>query len=658
MWKWIRIGDDLVVKRVGIGGWTPFAIAWLCLLAFALGGAPTGQALAATDEITVRAAVDRQEVSKGETFVFQIEVNGHDAPAEPDLSGLVDFQVEPRGGQQNSGTSISIINGQVSKVVRKGYVFQYGLTPRKEGLLRIPALAVKMGGQTYETEPVDIMVRKPVESKDLRLRLDLAKTECYVGEPVELAVTWYIGKSIKGFQFTLPVLDDPVFGATVATEELPAGQQELAVIIPLGRTKVAARKDRGVLDGQEYTTVSFRLSLAPRKAGELLLPQATVQCQALSGFRQRGGRDPHGMFDNNDFFHDFFNQGRQEVYQTLVAPSNQPTLTVLPLPETGRPAIFTGLVGEYGIAVQASPTEVNVGAPITLTIQVAGPSAVKNTEIPTFKDNPLLIRDFKIPEEMAAGETANGITTFTQTIRASHAQVREIPALELAYFNPKSKTYALARSQPIALVVRPTREVRIEDVEGGSGSPAQAEKKTEIAALEGGIAHNYEGPDALRGQAIRAEDWPNSSGWLALLILPPFCYVLFLGGMIFMRSRRRDPAGQAARKAYEEFLRDLKVMEKGVPEGSAVFYARLAEAMRAYLGKRLHRPSAALVYGDVEGLLRDRGVSRETLAALQDLLARCEAHCYAGGVVGEGSDFLAELALARTVVADIEGRLR
>ncbi|MDP2107099.1 MAG: BatD family protein, partial [Desulfobulbaceae bacterium] len=72
--------------------------------------------------VTVQAVVDQEEVYVGQSFTLQVQVEGSDSPGEPDISSLIDFTVEPRGGQQNSSESVSIINGRMSRVSHRGYV--------------------------------------------------------------------------------------------------------------------------------------------------------------------------------------------------------------------------------------------------------------------------------------------------------------------------------------------------------------------------------------------------------------------------------------------------------------------------------------------------------------------------------------------------------
>jgi hypothetical protein len=116
--------------------------------------------------ISVQAQVDKQKVSVGESFVLQIKIDGDDSPAEPDLSGLQDFTVQPKGGGQNNRESITIINGRVNRISEHGYVFQYLLTPKRDGMLTIPAIEIIAGGKTLLTQPVPIRVSKPLATDE------------------------------------------------------------------------------------------------------------------------------------------------------------------------------------------------------------------------------------------------------------------------------------------------------------------------------------------------------------------------------------------------------------------------------------------------------------------------------------------------------------
>jgi hypothetical protein len=594
-------------------------------------------AVSARAEVSVQAAVDQQEVLVGETFTLQVQVEGSDAPPEPKVSAITDFQVESRGGQQNSSESVTIVNGRMNRVSHRGYVFNYGLTPKKEGRLLIPALTLTIDNQTYQTQAISILAKKPVETNDFKLRLALDKNRAYVGEPVTLTVTWYIGKDVNGFTFTLPILSDPRFSLSDGPTAGRNPNQGNVVRIPAAGGEILAEKSNGVLDGQNFLTVSFSKTLIAKEPGVLSLPQATVSCQALSNHRQ-GARDPFSGMSPDDFF------GRtRQAFRTEVVPSNEPTLEVLPLPAEGRPADFTGLVGAYSLAVTASPTEVKVGDPITLTIQIAGPAAAE-ASLPSLGEA-LGVNDFKVPNEMAPGEGSAELKTFTQTVRAKHAGVRQVPTLRLSYFNPTSGRYETASSQPVALAVADAKMVTAQDAEGGD--PGLLAKK-ELKAVKGGITYNYEGPEILISQTAQRGLGLNG-GWYALLALPPGIFLLILIGTLVRRYGSKDPEGRAARHAY----RRLQVALDGIAAQGAGDYQAMGLAVREYLGAKLRCNPAALTYADVEPLLVKVRVRGECLASLRQVMEQCEAFQYAGPSAGS-DDMLRLCVLVRQVASELE----
>jgi hypothetical protein len=291
------------------------------------------------------------------------------------------------------------------------------------------------------------------------------------------------------------------------------------------------------------------------------------------------------------------------------------------------------------------PTSVKVGDPITLTIQVAGP-VVAGVTLPTLAEQ-LGADDFKVPAEMAPGEGRGVLKTFTQTIRARHAGVREIPSLQLSYFDPASGRYETASSPALPLSVAEARTVTAQDAEGRE--PAGPTKK-ELKAAKGGINFNYEGPEVLIPQTPIGTVGLNAF-WYSCLLLPPGLFLLFLVATLWSRYRHKDPAGRAARQAFAKLAAALDgISAQGDP---AAGYQALGLAMREYLGSKLRRNPGALTYTDVEPLLLHAGVSAEALARLRQVMEECAAHEYAGPASG-AQDLARLLTLARQVAAELE----
>ena len=605
-----------------------FAAPWrLVLLAAVLWAGPEAlQWIARAQTFRVQGAVQKTEVFVGESFLFQIQIEGSDAPEKPDVSAIADFRVREMGGQQNSSQSMTIVNGRVDQVVRRGYVFSYRLTPKRAGTLPIPALTVSAEGQTARTAPIAIRVVPPVETDDFKLRLSLSERKAYVGQPVTLTVTWYVGKDVREFSFDVPVLKDSRFQVAGSDPKVTQAQAEKYVRVPLADGAVIGKKGRGTLDGRDYLTVSFERVLIPRQAGKIHLPQAAATCQAQSGRGQRR----RGVLD--DFFsEDFFRLRSRAVYETAVAPSNRPTLEVLDLPARGRPPGFSGLVGKYSIAAEAAPTEVNVGDPITVTVKISGPRYLANVDLPALRSQPALARHFKVPSERSPGTIRGRAKVFTQTLRARRADVDRIPPIELSYFDVEGGRYRRAATEAIPLTVHSARIVTARDAEG-LADPGTVQ--TELETLEGGIVHNYEDFDALEDQAYGPTAWLASPLWAALIFVPPLAYGGLFAFVVVTKKRYGDPRQRRAREAFKKLTRSLEEVRGIAPGQDAQADAALLEAVRQYLGDRLGLAAGSLTFADAEKELSARGVSVETTAEWARLFERCEAGRYAGGALG------------------------
>ena len=574
-------------------------------------------ASAPAQQITVRATVESENVSLGESFTYQIEVDGSDEVARPDLSVLAaDFSVEFLGGTNNSSTSISIINGRMEKEVHKGYVFQYRLTPRRKGAIVIPSVPVSVKGQIFMSNPIKLGVNQPVETQDFKLRISLSRSTCYVGEPVVLTVTWYIGRDVENFRFTMPLLESAAF--SVEGPDVKIDKSKRYYRIPIGNTEAVAVKGTGNLEGREYATISFTKALIPKRAGVFTIPEVIVECAAVSG-SLRGNE----FF--NDFFSDRFFGGRRGAAQRYVVPSNTLTLNVKDLPTAGRPPGFSGLVGVFKMVAEASPKDVSVGDPITLRIVLTGPDYLGSVDLPPLQNQQALATYFKIPDERADGKIVDRSKVFTQTIRAKSENVKEIPPISLAYFNTRTGAYETTSSAPIPITVRPTRVVTAVDAEGAApgpmGSPLESWKE--------GIAYNYEGPAMLEPRQFGLGSALRSPLWLAVLIAPLAAYIGLVSAMAARNRREANIESRKARSAFGRLKRRLDAVRKEGSSGAILSEAVLS-AMREYLGDKLTLSGATLTAADVGKILAEKGAPPEARAKMTEFMGLCEAGAYAG----------------------------
>lgn len=620
------------------------------------------------EDLQVRAAVQSQQVYVGQQFLLQIQIEGSDQPDPVDISPLSrDFTVSEAGGGSSNSTSVSIVNGRMTQQVRRGYNLNYRLAARRPGDVVIPSLEVSAQGQSRSTQPIPLRVLPPEENSDFRFRIRLSESRAYVGQPVTLTAEWFLGRQVQEFSFVMPVLEDRRFEIVdVVPAAATQGQGTGDVIeIALGDRRAVARQGVGQLDGRQFTVLRFEKVLVPREAGSVRLPASTVSFVTPSARRTM----QRGLFDDffgGGLFSDVF--GGQRQLESLAIPSNRPLLEVRDLPSSGRPPGFNGWIGSFSVQAEALPTSVRVGEPITLSLSVSGRGLRGTAVLPDLHVQPDLARDFNVPREVGAAESRDGLSVYTQTLRARHDRVVQIPPIELPYFDPVEGDYRVARTEPIAIHVEPSRIVTAEDAEGrGPAGPRQLE----VESSEQGMGHNHVGRSALDPAPPALVSWMRPLGpvpvALAILLLPPLavCGLLAmrLGGRYgqLLRVRSRSPRAR--------WRRAVAAADSGDCSGSAVAESVLT-ALRDYLGRRLGKgraESAAWSYLDVEARLREmesRG-SRDSgladpalLAQIKSVFERCEGASYAG-VGTQGSEWQQQLLSdARAVVDRVEVAVR
>ena len=601
------------------------AASWL---AFPAAAAAQSEALRAV------AAVQSPEVFVGQQFLLQIQIQGTDQPDPIDMRPLErDFVVTEAGGGASNSTSVSIVNGRMTQSVRRGYNYNYRLAAKEAGEALIPSLTVTSDGRSVSTQPLRMRVRPPEANADFRLRLSLSEGRAYVGQPVRLTVTWYIRREVQEFSFTVPLLDDRRFEVLEPPGNAVTAQTQSDLMeIRLGDRRAVARRGAGELDGDQWTVLEFEKLLVPRTAGTVALPAATVT------FATPGRTARRSLFD--DFFggSPFPSMFDTRPTETLSIPSNRPTLEVLALPAAGRPARFNGWIGQFALSSEATPTSVAVGEPITVGLTVTGSTMLPSSRFPALDQQPEVASAFNVPKEIGAAENQRGNLLFTQTLRARSDRVNQIPPIELPYFDPQRGEYRIARSEPIQILVEPSRIVTAEDAEGGG--PVEP-RQLEVESSELGIAHSYVDPSALR---------PSPGGWaailsplgplpvaLAVLLLPP----LLFGVLYVARSGLavRAPPDWLVPRHRRKWKRAIDRIDIEGSPGDAVAQSVLA-SLREYLRSRLGAgPDAAGAWtcGDVERRLarlgqegRHKLAAPETLSLLRSVYERCEAGTYAG----------------------------
>ena len=136
-------------------------------------------------QTNVLASVDVNRISQSETIGFKIVATNVDGTPNVDISPLNNiFKIISGPAQQ---TNIQWVNG----VMTNSRSLSWTLLPIREGKLNIPSLTVKIGNNSYRTNPIGITVSKSAGRADMSnlfIEVTPDKRKLYLGE--QLTVTY------------------------------------------------------------------------------------------------------------------------------------------------------------------------------------------------------------------------------------------------------------------------------------------------------------------------------------------------------------------------------------------------------------------------------------------------------------------------------------
>jgi len=556
----------------------------------------TGPATAAP--ITVSASVESTDVAVGEPFVLSIVVDGAQNVPVPSVAAD-GFRADYMG----PATEVQLVNGRMSAKV----THRYRMIADGEGQFTLGPFVVGYEDQRYETKPIAMKVRPagsraqapaaaPGGGDALRLVVQPARERVYVGERVEVVLTLYVGEvRVRDLKY-------PVIRADGVTVEKFGD----------------ADQGSEVVNGRRYTTVRLPTHLTPVRAGDIDL-QATWSVTMLTGRRL-------------DSFFDQVLPGQGREVEVRADPVR---LSVLPLPEAGRPPGFAGAVGSYQFDLTAKPTTLDAGDPITLRMEMAGTGNLAGLSPPPVATGDAFRRYDPQPVK---GEDNDQRRVFEQVIIPNSADVREIPAVSFSFFDPAAGAYQTITRGPIPLEVHaaaPGRAAVLDAGEPIAPTPAAAAPLGRDIVYIKDVAGSF-APRA--GADVR--------GWLlAVLLTPP----LLFGAAGFWAQRRErlaaDPrlgrfrgAGAAAQRAL------------AAARGGGGIDA-VATAMTAYLAAKLDLPPGAVERDRVLARLAAGGVADGARGDVERFFALAEQTRYAAG---RGGDEGAAIDLAERIVAALE----
>lgn len=582
--------------------------AWFSRLALAAVGLCVAATAAGFD---IEYAVEPRAVNLGEPVQVSFKFVGIANPEPPVLSGVDDFTVSG-GGRPQVSRNTMIVNGQVSSDV----TFSYVLFPTREGELKIGPMNYSAYGESKVLPEVTILVAPAHQSAALFAKLTVAKPEVYLHEIFEVTLTIYSHQVEMGSDFRLMNMPDSRLNFQ-AFNEMPSQPE--------------------VVNGRVYQTKRFQSEVRALAAGSYrLAPALNVPIRKESQRRSA---------------FDMFFSGVQMEY-TQIAPEPV-SLTVLPLPQEGRPDSFNGAVGSFSFEVTAQPLALNAGDPINLSMKIEGRGNMDAVSAPRLDLGPdFRVYDSQLLQRDLNDRRSHGRVLFEQVVIPRTETVKELPALEFSFFDPQQGAYRTLSQGPFALQVSPATdaEARLLQAPESAGAP-------ELKVLHQDIVYLKPAPDDWPSEARAA--WFASPLYVGAQLLP----ALACAASFFVARRRqelsRDVAKARRLRAPKAARSAVHRAEEALAAGRpAAFYEALWDALHSYFGDLFNLQPGEVDPGRVIERLHKQGLQKDRVDVVASLFEACEKARFAAGLADTPADRLAAHLERLEEVFRACGRLR
>ncbi|HEX3628252.1 MAG TPA: BatD family protein [Verrucomicrobiae bacterium] len=534
------------------------------------------------------ASLDRDTIAMGETATLSLTFEGGQ-PGNVPTPQVPGLQISGAGNSSN----VSWVNGQMSTE----FTVTFSITADHAGNYWIPAMAAEIGGQRIQTRPLKLTVTQPGSpstsqinsgSEIAFMRFSLPDKKVYPGEMISGQLQIFFrddAQNPQGLQLTAM----PTDGFTVG--KMSQGSTE--------RTRIGNRI---------YSVVPISIALTAVKTGNLSVGPISASIVVIVAGENGNQWGPFAGF--------FGGQQKQITMSTDPA-----TTTSVPLPSVNVPPDFNGAVGDYTMSVNAGPTNVAVGDPVTVRVQISGRGSLDSVTLPSHTD----WHDFKIFTPTSKTETSDGLgdqgsKTFEEIVTPENASIHELPPISFSYFNPDDGAYHTLTQPATPLAVSAVGATPVPTVAGTKPENLTPQPQQDIVPIRENLGTLAQANTPLITRPA----------FLALQSIP---VIAFIAALVWRRktdSLANNPRLRRRLAVQQLIAGGLNDLNKFAAENkSNEFFAMLFRLLQEELGERLDCPAISITEADADERLTAMGAKPETLNSLRELFQACDQARYA-----------------------------
>ncbi|MEO6188807.1 MAG: BatD family protein, partial [Ginsengibacter sp.] len=382
-------------------------------------------------------------------------------------------------GGPNQQSGMSSINGKIDQYISVSFY----LKPRTTGNFTIASARARIHGKDYFTNPLTIKVTNasnpaasgtggnnslspfsgfglnlPTEPtihqyddyilkkgenvnekvhKNLFVRLDLNKTNCFVGEPIVASYKLYTRLRSESM-----VTEAPSFNGFSVSD------------LDVNSNAVQTEK----FNGREYNVYTLRkVQLYPLQPGTITLDPVVTDNDITFLRSEYAGNQKGDMFF--DMLQDFANSNSPDnavIKQHVTLKSKATMVTVYPLPDSVKPVDFKGAVGNFTISSSLDRKSITTDDMGNLRINITGEGNIQLVNALKI-EWPANIEgyDTKVSDDVDKFSVPmKGNKTFIYPFTVSSPGTYTIPEVSFSYFDPVEKSYKTLHTQPVEINVK------------------------------------------------------------------------------------------------------------------------------------------------------------------------------------------------------------
>ena len=491
-------------------------------------------------------------------------------------------------GGPNQSIKTQYINGERSF----SKTYSYFLKPLKKGNLKIDQASIEIEGEIYKSLSLQVLITDSVSQTsesvtqyynddDIELRALISNGSPFLNEPLTIIYKLYY--------------KTPINISDASETETPNYKDFWSQTIRIPQLKV----QREVYRGQNYNVVEWRkVVLYPQKSGELEISPLSLNLVL------------DVPTDKRDFFGNVIYDQTSQFISTGMRKIN-----VRDLPEIGKPASFTGAVGQFDFDVILNKNSLRATESFQAEIKVKGNGNLKLFNLP----NILVPNSMELFEPEREEIISTNLSGMSGSISKLFTVIPRfqgnfpIEEVEFSYFDPTLERYKTLKSPRLTIDV----------YDGPSISNSDNDKDSNIISSNNSFRFIK-----LKSNFVSINDNIFFESKLFYLIsAAPFAITLSILAFLSYRRNRQLSYSEII-KAEEKKINKMIESAKGSISEKNLFYDLIEKSILKTLMVKFSIRMESLNKEKIQEISNIRGLSKEDINLLMSLIENCEKAKY------------------------------